>query len=90
MPRRASLFTALSLLLQGCFFHAETPAVAPLDARGGHAPPHFDRAKACTDWSAALGPEGDAARSHASFPELDPQACFTSVRYGADGPSFDP
>ncbi len=90
MPRATALLAALALLLPACFFRAEAPASAPLDARGGHAPPHFDRTKACTDWSAALGPEGDAARTHTSFPELDPKACFVAVRYGSAGPEVDP
>jgi hypothetical protein len=90
MPRLPCALAALALLLTGCFVHAEAPTAAPTDARGGHAPPHFDAKTACSDWSAALGPGGASARAHGSFPELDPRACFVPVRYGASGPEADP
>jgi len=86
----ASAPAILALALAGCFVHAEPPASAPDDARGGHAPPRFDAARACGSWASAVGPGGDAARSHVSFPELDPRACFVPVRYGAGGPRPDP
>ena len=82
---------AAALALAGCAVHAPLPASAPGDASGGHAPPGFDTALACTDWRKAAGPHGSAATHHASFPELDPRrSCFVPVRYGPGGPTPDP
>lgn len=79
------------LTLAGCAVHAETPARPPADASGGHAPPGFDASRACADWRAAVGPGGEAALEHDSFPELDPaRSCYVPVRYGPDGPRADP
>lgn len=84
-----SALTLAAPLLAGCFLRAEAPEHPPLDARGGHAPPHFDARRACGDWSRALGPGGQSAEVHTSFPELDPKACFVPVRYGDHGPAPD-
>jgi hypothetical protein len=86
---------AIALGLAGCAVqHAALPARVPDDASGGHAPPGFDTALACTDWkkaAGAAGAAGEAARHHDSFPELDPaRSCFVAVRYGAGGPAPDP
>jgi DUF218 domain-containing protein len=87
-PRSATL--PLLLALTGCFVHAEAPALAPAGAAGGHAPPGFDAAHACADWSAAVAGD-DAALQHDAFPELDPShSCYVAVRYGPSGPRPDP
>jgi DUF218 domain len=81
----------ITLALAGCVVHASPPPSAPLDASGGHAPPGFDTALACTDWRKAAGPQGSAAIRHDSFPELDPRrSCFVPVRYGPAGPEPGP
>jgi len=87
-PARASL---AALALAGCARHAPLPLQPPRDAAGGHAPPGFDPALACTAWTRATGPDGDAARRHDSFPELDvARSCFVPVRYRAGRASPDP
>ena len=87
-PRSAAL--ALLLSLPGCFVHAEAPALAPPGPAGGHAPPRFDTARACVDWSAAVSGDS-AALQHDAFPELDPShSCYVAVRYGPSGPRPDP
>src|SRR5262249_38326834 len=60
------------LALASCAFHAPLPSELPRDASGGHAPPAFNRAIACAQWSDAAGLASDAAQEHDSFPELDP------------------
>lgn len=78
------------LALTGCFVHAEAPALALLGPAGGHAPPHFDAAHACVDWSAAVSGDS-AALQHDAFPELDPShSCYVAIRYGASGLHVDP
>jgi hypothetical protein len=89
--RSATVPFAIAAALAGCAYHASPPGTAPGDASGGHAPPHFDAGLACTSWKEAVGPGGDAARKHDSFPELDPaRSCFVAVRYGPGGPRPDP
>lgn len=89
---RSTAALAAALALTGCVVvHAPAPPRAPDDASGGHAPPGFDPALACTDWKRAVPPHAEAALRHVSFPELDPaRSCFVSVRYGRGGPSPDP
>jgi hypothetical protein len=88
--RRWSLGPA-ALALAGCAVHAPLPASPPGDASGGHAPPGFDTALACTDWKKAAGSQGSAALRHDSFPELDPRrSCFVPVSYGPGGPAPGP
>jgi hypothetical protein len=81
----------LASSLTGCAIHAATPALPPDDAAGGHAPPGFDAPHACGSWRAAVGPDGDAALRHVSFPELDPQtSCFVPVSYASGAPEAGP
>ena len=89
--RPAAVPLAIAAALVGCAYHAPLPHNAPVDASGGHAPPAFDAGLACSDWAHAVGPGGDAALEHDSFPELDPaRSCFVAVRYGPEGPRADP
>lgn len=83
---------ALGLLAAGCAVHADLPSSRPEGPLAGRAPPGFDPALACGAWAAAIGEGGgpgpsgvDAALSHASFPELDPRACFVPVHYDGKG-----
>ncbi len=90
MIRAAALPLAAALV--GCaVYHAPSPSNPPGDASGGHAPPAFDPGLACSDWDHAVGPGGDAARKHDSFPEVDAaRSCYVAVRYGPGGPRPDP
>src|SRR4051794_16132254 len=80
LSHRSIALTMLTAAL-GCTSRAPTPSAPPHDARGGFAPAHFDASKACGQWRDAVGSDGDAALVHTSFPELDPKACFVSIRY---------
>jgi hypothetical protein len=88
MPRAAHAALALALSTFGCMIHAATPARAPVDATGGHAPPWFDPTRACAAWSDAVGAGASEAMTHISFPEADPaNSCYVPVRYdGASAP----
>jgi hypothetical protein len=76
--------------LAGCAITASPPAEAPRDASLGLAPPAFNAALACGDWSLAAGPDAAAATSHVSFPELSPSGCFVRVRHDGDRIQADP
>jgi hypothetical protein len=86
MLRAAQVAVALALASAGCMIHAATPARAPSDATGGHAPPAFDATRACGAWSEAVGAAASDAMTHISFPEADPAvSCYVPVFY--DGSS---
>lgn len=87
---RLSLAFFPFLALSACVSRPAVPAVAPEDARGGHAPQGFAPRGACGGWKAAVGRRDETALSHVSFPELDPRGCFISVRYGPSGLAADP
>jgi hypothetical protein len=88
---------ALALVAAGCAVHADLPASRPLGPLAGRAPRGFDPVLACGAWTAAIGEGGgigpsgvDTALSHASFPELDPRACFVPVHDHGGVPRPDP
>jgi hypothetical protein len=81
---------ALARACAGCFVRSTAPSAPPEDARGGKAPRGFDPARACGEWTSALGPGGGAAASHLSFPELRPEGCYVPVRYEGGRPTPDP
>src|SRR5262249_53318843 len=87
---RLRLLAVHALTLAACVSHAPAPEAAPSSAEGGHAPRRFDTGQACGHWKSAAGHGDKAARSHISFPELDPRSCYIKVHYGPDGPRADP
>lgn len=84
------LAAVAALALAGCAIHRPVPERAPLDASGGRAPRGFDPARACGAWTKSVGPGGEAALEHDSFPEVGDRGCFVPVRYGPNGPAADP
>ena len=87
----ALLATVNSLCAIGCYRHAEAPATPPEGPRVGRAPEGFHPQRACGEWADAIGPGGDAASGHATFPELSPaMACFVPVRYEGERARPDP
>jgi hypothetical protein len=83
--KRAAVLAPAAFALLGCVEHA-TPQRDLRPAELGIAPVGFDVARACGAWSESTGDDPDAAASHVSFPEIDPEAsCFVRVHHDATG-----
>jgi hypothetical protein len=84
---RAALVLVLVLVVVGaCVRHADAPVQTTPCACGAHEI-ELDRARACGHWEQAVPA---AARSHVTFPELDPRSCYVRVRYDHGSAEADP
>lgn len=82
--RRWCAFAFGALLSVSCVRHEDAPKAAKGEgcACRGHAAA-VDAAHLCGAWKDSV--VLDEARSHVTFPELDPRSCFVRVRYAEDG-----
>jgi hypothetical protein len=91
MSWRATIGSALTAgLLLGCFRHSELPVEPPRGCMAGRAPAGFDPKRACGHWADAVGPGGEDALVHDSFPELFAGSCYVPVHYDGEVARPDP
>jgi hypothetical protein len=71
----------LLLAMTGCFHQAQLPTGEISEAAMGRCGATLAREALCGEWEDTVDRCDGDADEHASFPELDPRACYIEVRY---------